>query len=319
MNELTIISKGGGHYIDSRQVAEYIGKRHDNLLRDIDGYVRILDKSGVLNFEGTAFFVKSTYIDAWNREKPRYLLTKMGCELCAHKLTGERGVLFTAAYIRRFHELEQAETERKIKSRERPRLSEFNSAVRNVLCGMARSRATPGSVMNFLRGVYEPIGIKVAAGGAEGIYHSATQIARATGIYSDAGRPHAHAIAAIIAKLDMPVAEHAIAVPYGLAGVSLRYDLHVEIAVCEWLIKNRCPREIPHLWFEYHIRYHAPTVHDDEPDYTADELNEMCGKFGECHECPGLHSCCGDGGEDEFDDDYEIDLSADFPGEFRMG
>jgi phage regulator Rha-like protein len=42
--ELTIIKQNGGAYIDNREVAEAIGKRHDNLLRDIDGYVWILKK-----------------------------------------------------------------------------------------------------------------------------------------------------------------------------------------------------------------------------------------------------------------------------------
>ena len=48
MYDLTIIQKDGGKYIDSRQVAEVIGKRHDHLLRDIDGYLRILEKAGLL-------------------------------------------------------------------------------------------------------------------------------------------------------------------------------------------------------------------------------------------------------------------------------
>ncbi len=38
MQDLTLIRQDGGCYIDSREVAELIGKRHDNLLRDIMGY-----------------------------------------------------------------------------------------------------------------------------------------------------------------------------------------------------------------------------------------------------------------------------------------
>jgi phage regulator Rha-like protein len=34
MDNLTIIECNGGHYIDSREVAEIIDKRHDHLLRD---------------------------------------------------------------------------------------------------------------------------------------------------------------------------------------------------------------------------------------------------------------------------------------------
>ena len=31
-----------------------------------------------------------------------YECTKMGCELLANKLTGEKGILFTAKYVKRF-------------------------------------------------------------------------------------------------------------------------------------------------------------------------------------------------------------------------
>ena len=50
MNELTIIKRGDTAYIDSREVAEIIGKRHDHLLRDIDGYLKILGKITAPNF-----------------------------------------------------------------------------------------------------------------------------------------------------------------------------------------------------------------------------------------------------------------------------
>ena len=45
MFDLTIIKKNGGAYIDSREVAEIIGKRHHDLLRDIGRYARYMEKS----------------------------------------------------------------------------------------------------------------------------------------------------------------------------------------------------------------------------------------------------------------------------------
>jgi phage regulator Rha-like protein len=68
MYELSIIKQNGGAYIDSREVAEAIGKRHDHLLRDIAGYLKILTKSTAPNFGGCDFFLKSSYIDAKGRE-----------------------------------------------------------------------------------------------------------------------------------------------------------------------------------------------------------------------------------------------------------
>jgi len=48
MNELTIIKHGGNAYIDSREVAEIIGKSHKNLIRDIRGYIETMSKIGQL-------------------------------------------------------------------------------------------------------------------------------------------------------------------------------------------------------------------------------------------------------------------------------
>lgn len=38
---------------------------------------------------------------------PCFKVTKEGCELIAHKLTGIKGTAFTARYIKKFHEMEQ--------------------------------------------------------------------------------------------------------------------------------------------------------------------------------------------------------------------
>lgn len=64
---------------------------------------RILD--GFIDLD--EFWIKGTYIDQWNREKPCYNITKKGCEFIAHKCTGKKGVVFTARYINKFHELEE--------------------------------------------------------------------------------------------------------------------------------------------------------------------------------------------------------------------
>lgn len=90
--------------LDSREVAEMIGKQHKNLIRDIKGYVEEL---GELKIEPTDFFQESTYRTTQNKEMPCYLVTKKGCEFIAHKLTGIKGTEFTAKYIDRFHQMEE--------------------------------------------------------------------------------------------------------------------------------------------------------------------------------------------------------------------
>lgn len=38
---------------------------------------------------------------------PCYEVTKLGCDFLANKFTGEKGILFTARYVKRFDEMEK--------------------------------------------------------------------------------------------------------------------------------------------------------------------------------------------------------------------
>jgi Rha family phage regulatory protein len=106
MNDLTLIKKDGIFYADSREVAEMTEKRHSDLLESISNYVKTLDS--ILNgkFRSVDFFITNTYQDPTGRTLPCYLLTRKGCDMVANKMTGEKGVLFTAAYVSRFEEME---------------------------------------------------------------------------------------------------------------------------------------------------------------------------------------------------------------------
>ena len=256
MYDLTIIKQNGGTYVDSRDVAAVIGKVHNHLLRDIRGYVRAMCKLGASRVGHSDFFVESSYISAQNKEMPCFLLSKMGCEFVANKLIGEKGIQFTAAYVKRFNEMEAAERAAEIKAHSGPRLGEFNSAVKNVLKGMSYGNTAPSKVMKFLRGVYEPLGVEVLPFHEDDCYgyYTATEIAGLLGIYSHTGRPHAHAVSAIISKLDN-WAHHAMAVPYGLVGVTFRYDCHILESVQAWIKENNNPCIVPHLDYDYHIYY----------------------------------------------------------------
>ena len=263
MNDLTIIKVNGGAYIDSREVAKAIGKDHNHLMRDIREYLRVMRKTGASKIGYSEFFVESTYISSQNKVMPCFLLSKMGCEMVANKLTGDKGILFSAEYIKRFNAMEAAERAAEIKNHAKPRLGEFNSAVRNVLAGMSYNYSKPSRVMSFLRGVYEPLGIDVQVNDDNSQYLTATQIAWLHGIYSESGRPHGHAVSAIISKLDNP-ARHAIVVPYGLVGVTVRYDSYIVDAVWNWIVENEYPFDVPCEDFCYHIYYNCQeSLYDD--------------------------------------------------------
>lgn len=53
------------------------------------------------------FFIPHTYYDITGRVLPSYLLTKKGCDMVANKMTGEKGVLFTAAYVTAFERMRE--------------------------------------------------------------------------------------------------------------------------------------------------------------------------------------------------------------------
>lgn len=95
---------GSIQYIESREVAKMVEKDHDKLCRDIRRYASQLDAA---NFgDISTFWTESTYVDTYGRTQKCYLVTKKSCEFIAHKLTGEKGSIFTATYINRFHEME---------------------------------------------------------------------------------------------------------------------------------------------------------------------------------------------------------------------
>lgn len=95
--------------LDSREVAKMLPKAHAHLLRDIDKWNEYFTES---NFGFSEFWQESSYKDITGRTLKCYLITKKRCEFIAHKMTGRKGALFTATYINRFHEMEQALKER---------------------------------------------------------------------------------------------------------------------------------------------------------------------------------------------------------------
>lgn len=104
MNELTVLDHGGIDVIDSREVAQMIEKPHNDLMKSIRNYSDILNAG---NFSLVDFFIPSTYTDGKGESRPCYLLTKKGCDMVANKMTGEKGVIFTAMYVSAFEKMRE--------------------------------------------------------------------------------------------------------------------------------------------------------------------------------------------------------------------
>lgn len=103
--------------ITSLEVAEMMGVPHWQILRKLDGtkkskgVVKILADNKIVVSD---YFVSATYQDATGKENKSYNITKLGCDFLANKFTGEKGIIFTARYVKRFHEMEQAISQQKV-------------------------------------------------------------------------------------------------------------------------------------------------------------------------------------------------------------
>jgi len=105
------------------EVAEMVGRPHDNVLKDIRRIISQL--GGVKSYE--SYFIESTYTNLQNREMPSFLLTKKGCELYSTRMTGEKGTQFAVAYIERFNEMENHIKENEID------MSQFSPELRALI------------------------------------------------------------------------------------------------------------------------------------------------------------------------------------------
>jgi hypothetical protein len=178
-----------------------------------------------------------------------------------------------------------------------PRLKVFNTAIRNVLTGYSDTCASSEEIMGFLKGAYKPFGIEVTPVAGKHRY-TVTDIARYLHMFSENGLYHGHAVSAIIEKLNI-APEHIYISPYGMVGITTRYDGVVVSAVEDWIVDNNFPHDIPHLDFEYHVYYdydryeqlslfsyndtevkRKDDLYDDETDW-LDEIADWFGDDGD--------------------------------------
>lgn len=107
MNELLTITNGQPT-ASSLDIAKHFGKEHRNVLRDIEAL-----QEGVLNFEQTPMFLKTTYVHPQNgQEYPMYLMNRDGFTLLAMGFTGKEALEWKVKYINAFNAMEQELRER---------------------------------------------------------------------------------------------------------------------------------------------------------------------------------------------------------------
>ena len=94
--------------IPSYEVAEMMEVEHAKVLRMIEGdktHIGIIPTLDKAQMGSISYFIKSSYKDSMNREKVCYECTKLGCDMLANKMTGEKGIVFTARYVKKFNEM----------------------------------------------------------------------------------------------------------------------------------------------------------------------------------------------------------------------
>lgn len=107
----------------SRTVAEYFGKVHKNVLRDIEN-LGASEEFNRLNFELV------DYKDAKGEMRPEYLITKNGFVLLVMGYTGQKAMQFKEAYIGAFDKMEDALLNSK--DRKRLEISRMEELPKNI-------------------------------------------------------------------------------------------------------------------------------------------------------------------------------------------
>lgn len=285
MNALTITNHNGADVIDSRQVAEMTEKNHKDLMRDIRGYIKTMEELGApkigdasdnteRKFAPSDFFIESTYKDVTGRTLPRYLLTKKGCDMVANKMTGQKGVLFTAAYVTAFEAMREHIETGKPLPKSRKTEQELAAADKRATAMMLNAKCRAA---NQLMALWNKAGVKpeyqalalgdlyagdgihlprIALQGTKVTYDKGT-IAERLGVYSKSGKPHAQLIGAIIKLLDISDDERE-AVPYhhnGHDGTDYQYTESVIGKVDTWLCESGHPTPIQIDGKNYQVKY----------------------------------------------------------------
>lgn len=119
MNNLEVrLNEGTVKTIPSYEVAEMMNKQHWEVLRMLEGYepskgsksrrvVGIIPTLTNNNVVVSDYFIENTYKDASGKQNKYYECSKLGCDMLANKMSGEKGILFTAKYVKKFNAMEK--------------------------------------------------------------------------------------------------------------------------------------------------------------------------------------------------------------------
>lgn len=126
-------------------------------IQNMKGYIDVLTEAQI----GVSdYFILSSYKDVSGKENKCYQVTKLGCDFLANKSTGEKGVIFTARYVKRFYEMEHRERE-KIYETKATSLGEIASFTKEMDKRMEKQGTAPWKICEAFKMVSEQFGIRL--------------------------------------------------------------------------------------------------------------------------------------------------------------
>ena len=246
MYNLTLQDYNGTPVMDSRDIADMIERNHKDLLRDIRGYMDIMEKSGERKIAPPDFFIESSYENR-GKQYPCYLITKKGCDMIANKMTGAKGVLFTAAYVTAFEKMREQMAAPAMPAPVEP-VTALNEMVKLLLPVFDRAGMAAPFQALAMKQIYRKAGIDLPVESlkAERELYDTGTIARKAGVYALSGKPHVQAVGCILRNLEIPESEKELVSfeKNGHRGTTYQYTAKVAELVKGWVKAQGFPEVI---------------------------------------------------------------------------
>lgn len=142
---------------DSRQIAEHFEKRHDNVLRDIEGL-----KADLPKFE--EMFMVSVLPDSYGRNQKVYLMNRDGFSLLVMGFTGKKALEWKLKYIDAFNKMEDT-LKRILNERHRAELERGKGIIsRHILTDTIKLKIADSANKKFVYPNYTKLIYKVLFG-----------------------------------------------------------------------------------------------------------------------------------------------------------
>lgn len=245
MDKLVSQDYNGIPVVDSRDVAEMVEREHNALLKTIRSYCEYLGEGEIAQSD---FFIESSYINSQNKEMPCYLITKKGCDMIANKMTGAKGVLFTAAYVTAFEKMREQMAAPPALPAPVDTMATANEAAKILAPIFDRAGMSASFQALAMKQIYRKAGIELPVESlkAERTLYDIGTLAKQAGVFSLSGKPHVQAVGCILRKLEIPDSEKELVSfeKNGHMGTTYQYTANVAELVKGWVKAQGFPEVI---------------------------------------------------------------------------